>query len=146
MIPVEQRKLYVPGEQTGDCWKCCIASILELPYEDVPHFVEEAERDFSSYWNATQEWLRARGFVLATFWLRGLDKPLLNIHDREDIDYHFSAPGHWIGAVVSPRKTPEGENISHVVVMNGSEIAFDPHPARDDGHLGFTEAFLLVKT
>lgn len=43
MIPVMQRIVASgwnsPGEVPGDCVKCCVASILELPYEDVPHFV-----------------------------------------------------------------------------------------------------------
>lgn len=144
MIPIEQRQLYIAEKQSGDCWKCCLASILELSYEDVPHFVEEGEREYTSWWNATQAWLREQGYVIATFCLRGKDRPLLSINDREDIDYHFSAPGHWMAGVTSPRMTPEGENISHVVVMNGSSVVWDPHPLRDQGHLGFTEAFLLV--
>ena len=26
--------------KNGDCLKCCVASLLELPYEKVPNFVE----------------------------------------------------------------------------------------------------------
>ena len=144
MIPVEQRKLYVAGEQTGDCWKCCLASILELDYDDVPHFVEQEERgEADSWWNATQQWLRPRGFVLAQFGLWGDEHPFL-MFGSEQIRFHFTAPGHWLAGVTSPRTTPEGEHISHVVVMSGSEVAWDPHPLREQGHLGFTQAFLLV--
>jgi hypothetical protein len=144
MIPVEQRQLYVPGESTGDCWKCCIASILELPYEDVPHFVEQEERgEVASYWNETLAFLRPRGFTFARFGLWGDERPFL-LWGSQMIRYAFHAPGHWIASVESPRKTPEGEHISHVVVMNGDKIVFDPHPQRDDGHRGFTEAYLLV--
>ena len=30
----------------GDCYKCCIASILGLEYEDVPNFIEFGEERF----------------------------------------------------------------------------------------------------
>lgn len=143
MIPVEQRQLYVAGEQAGDCWKCCLASILELPYEDVPHFIEVAERNGSSWWNETLEWLRPRGFTIVRFGLWGESQPFLLFGSRQ-IRYHFSAPGHWIGGVVSRRTDADSEPIGHVVVMQGSEIAWDPHPDRDQGHGGFDEAFLLV--
>lgn len=40
MIPVQQRIIASPyAKPPGDCFKCCIASILELAYEEVPHFV-----------------------------------------------------------------------------------------------------------
>lgn len=146
MIPVEQRQLYAVGQAPGDCWKCCIASILELDYDDVPHFVQlEDDGDVDSWWNATQAFLRLRGCVLARFGLWGGEAPML-LFGSKQIRYHFSAPGHWIAGVVSPRMTPEGENLSHAVVMSGSQVAWDPHPYRDEGHLGFTEAYLLVTT
>ena len=144
MIPVEQRQLYVPDVSVGDCWKCCIASILELDYDDVPHFYElEARGEIESGWNATQDFLRERGLAMATFALWGAKSPRLQFGTRR-IGYHFTAPGHWIAGVESPRKTPEGDHLSHVVVMRGSYLVWDPHPARDEGHNGFTEAFLLV--
>lgn len=144
VIPVEQRLLYVAGEQAGDCWKCCIASILELDYDDVPHFAQDAEHgDSESWWNATQEWLRPRGLVLARFGLWGDERPFL-MFGSDRLRWHWSVPGHWLAGVTSRRTRPNGEHIGHVVVMNGSEVAWDPHPLRDEGHLGFEEAFLLV--
>lgn len=47
MSPVMQTIL--PGEgAVGDCFRACVASIMELPIESVPHFCEKAN------W---QEWL-----------------------------------------------------------------------------------------
>lgn len=42
MIPVPQR-VVARGEAPvpGDCFKACVASLLELPYEAVPHFVAD---------------------------------------------------------------------------------------------------------
>jgi hypothetical protein len=31
-----------------------------------------------------------------------------------------------------------------MVVMNDGEVAWDPHPSRDDGHLGFETGELLI--
>ena len=40
MIPVPQRIVARGAAPVpGDCFKCCVASLLELPYEAVPHFV-----------------------------------------------------------------------------------------------------------
>lgn len=150
MKPVEQRQL--ASETTvGDCWRCCLASILELDYEDVPHFVEmEDAGEVSSYWNATIEWLRPRGFAIAQFGLWGDDRPYLawgshgplTVRDEQgehELKYAFSAPGHWIAGVKSPRI--DG---LHAVVMSGSSVAFDPHPQRAMGHRGFRDATVLV--
>lgn len=43
MKPVMQ---LVVDKGKGDCWRCCIASILELPAEAVPNFVGDAQPKF----------------------------------------------------------------------------------------------------
>lgn len=143
MKPVEQRQLH-KADQVGDCWKVCIASILELDYDDVPHFYEQEENgEVDSGWNATQTFLRGRDFVLASFELMGM-RPFLKFRDIES-RYLFTCPGHWIASVRSPRKhAVTGEEIAHAVVMHGGDIAFDPHPRRDQGHIGFENAYPLV--
>ena len=39
------KKIYqrIDDPRHGDCYKCAIASILDLEYEDVPHFIEFGE-------------------------------------------------------------------------------------------------------
>jgi hypothetical protein len=44
----------------GDCWRACIASILELPIEEVPNFRETEKTNF----RAIEEWFQARGLAL----------------------------------------------------------------------------------
>jgi hypothetical protein len=65
---------------------------------------------------------------------------------NRQIEFWFHSPGHWIASVVSPRTDPQGEHISHTVVMSGDQVVWDPHPLRDEGHLGFKQALLLVKS
>jgi hypothetical protein len=147
MIEIEQRQLFnAELGHRGDCWKVCLASILELGYEDIPHFVQlEEDGEIPSHWNATIEFLRPHGLTIAQFGLWGDETPYL-MFGNEKIRYHFHAPGHWIAGVVSKRTYPDGEHISHAVVMEGDKLAWDPHPLRADGHLGFTRAYLLVHT
>jgi hypothetical protein len=50
----------VLDEGRGDCWRTCIASILELPAEAVPNF-RETERDNM---HAIEEWFQSNGLAL----------------------------------------------------------------------------------
>lgn len=56
MIPVDQA---IVSNTKGDCWSACLASILELPLEDVPkfvwHFGEHSDR-------AAELWLSRLGY------------------------------------------------------------------------------------
>jgi hypothetical protein len=130
MIPVEQTIMggdsTMPGVH-GDCLRACVASVFELPIEDVPHFVAEDD-----WYNHFRRWIESRGFVLGNaFHTLDEDDPTkLNGHPSEGI--------HWIASVYSPRLVHEdGKPGQHVVVMCGGEMVWDPHPQREMGHLGF---------
>jgi hypothetical protein len=76
MTPVFQR---IISETRGDCQSCCIASLLDLPYEQVPTWLADAydrtsrnelrpdgSRWHLHHWFEEQtDWLRARGWHLA---------------------------------------------------------------------------------
>lgn len=165
MIPVEQRQRAVFDEQGdclqhGDCLSACVASIFELPLEEVPFFVES-----ESWHQDYQDWLCARGFVLRHYRISvaGDDPKRLT-----------GSPGeiYWIATVYSPRgrarcstcggagaaasQWVDGEYVTygeprpcmrcqasglvpalHAVVMFGYELVWDPHPERAMGHLGY---------
>lgn len=57
MKPVMQTTF---GEEKGNCLSACIASILELPIEEVPNFCEEDRED---WWRSCWTWLYSRGYV-----------------------------------------------------------------------------------
>jgi hypothetical protein len=40
-MKIDQRILE-EGKTVGDCFKSCVATVLGLNYEDVPHFVAES--------------------------------------------------------------------------------------------------------
>jgi hypothetical protein len=150
VIPVEQRDPYDEAAgRVGDCWRCCVASVLELPYEEVPNaFQMEQDGEVPSGWNVMNGFLRARGW---TMWRLGIwgeqgESPRLRWGGQK-IDYHptIPEPAYWIASVVSPRIIEaDGERGLHTVVMQGDRVAWDPHPERELGHLGFVEAEFLL--
>lgn len=143
MKPVDQTLMLERGEP-GDCYRACIASILELSIEEVPHFTLEAcrlagadidARPFSfaaliplksqvteNERRLTDEWLNARG------------KRLVWPTKRED----FPSEGYCIVSGISAR---DG-SVQHACVADLSTlkidenghaeiwIAHDPHPSR----------------
>jgi hypothetical protein len=107
MIPIDMTQLHDEEKGImGDCWRCCIASILELPAGEVPHFVELYG---NRYLTKTRKWLEERGFWLV------------------DTAYHCDYPGYLMGSGPSPRD----RDLFHVVVWRLSGMVHDPHPSRD---------------
>ena len=54
----------VENGQVGDCWRCCIAAVLQVPAEKVPHFLQEAKVQREDPDMLTQKWLNDRGYLL----------------------------------------------------------------------------------
>lgn len=52
------------GREYGDCWRACIASILEMPCDDVPNFVHLARLADGNFHTLSREWLAERGWAL----------------------------------------------------------------------------------
>ena len=126
MIPVHQRihGNGKNGEALGDCLKCCVASILELPYEDVPHFAagEWKVSESSTWLENLNDWLLEKGWSLrasANFYYKHwprLDEFALETKPRNWHD------GFWIGAVLAAR----GAGNYHAVVMYGDSVMHEP--------------------
>lgn len=173
MIPVEQQVMAVFDEhgdnvQRGDCMRACVASLFELPLEDVPHFVE---RD--TWYGDWINWLNDRGL---TIW----DARVRTADDDETKLTGWPSDGYWMATVKSPRgrsRCPvcNGDKVAlrtwddelryyiehdtpqpcgycsetglvpslHCVVMHGPDLVWDPHPQRDMGHLGFVSGELF---
>ena len=53
--------------------------------------------------------------------------------------------GYWLATVYSPRIVhQDGSRGLHMVVMRDRELVWDPHPDREQGHLGFVSGTYLV--
>lgn len=167
MIPVEQQHMAVFDEngdcvQRGDCLSACVASVFELSLDDVPFFVEA-----DSWWKDYHDFVRERGFLLERAWFTVGDDDPTKLKgwpgDRYWLATVYSPRGRtrcavcrgekqalrqWDGELAEyvefdepqPCGYCEGTGLVaplHSVVMFGREIAWDPHPQRDMGHLGF---------
>lgn len=104
---VDQDRFY-DGElgTRGNCQQAAVASILGLPLDAVPNFIEAtAGQGSAAFWRAIDTFFEARGYML---WEMGNRMP--------DCLYMASGP--------SPR------GVSHAVVMRGGRLVHDPHPSR----------------
>jgi hypothetical protein len=128
-----------PG-QFGDCWRACIASILDLCTSDVPHFmalaIEQGGGEFKTEddvaYRLAREWLREQGLGIFRTWVSGrwsLSKLL------EDFSA-FNPGAPWIlnGAALVIHQGEEG----HAVVAMDGRIAHDPSHCGISGPLPCT--------
>ena len=135
MTPAKQLYTDIGGEPVGDCLRTCVAMILDLEPQHVPHFVQEYLRypdaqmrtwpgfedqlvTVPRWAAACQGWLRNRGFQMATF---------------------GGPPEGYTGWAIATGPSPRGD-FSHAVVVytvskddGGYEWrnAADPHPSND---------------
>lgn len=144
MIPVMQRQAHVEdaeGNATviGDCFNAAVASLLGLPYEDVPHFVELHHDEPPEAWvDALDTWANERGWWVLHY----------GLGDDEFEANEWVPAGYWIASVTSPRSyvtDDNGDPGAHAVVMCGRNLVHDPHPGPHRGeHRGFRAAFVFV--
>lgn len=140
MIPVVQRICAsggASGQPPGDCVKCCVASVLELAYEVVPHFVAcevliprlGSEPYAADWYTGLNYWLRTNGWALQARHTSYYKNPIPREYSAElELYEQLERPklgrhaGYWIASVVSENF----EGSTHAVVMLDGEVAFDP--------------------
>lgn len=92
----------------GDCWRAALASLLGLPLEDVPDFVNDP--DFAPRWlEESQEFVAAArpGFEL------------------RELPPEFAALGE---VVIAVGPSPRLEASAHAVLVDAGALVHDPHP------------------
>lgn len=125
MTPVDQTICTVDRARGiyGDCLRACVASIFDLPLEEVPHFLHDGGGDSTSgedwWWTRLFRWAAARGL-----------EPVFTLDEPQ---------GYSIAGGKSPRG-PWG----HWVVWQAGQCAHDPNPARG-GLVGAPQDFLCFK-
>lgn len=116
MIPVDQEFIHNPEVgQFGDCQRAVIASLLDLPISEVPHFLQEANGEPSMFWESIQTFCRKHGYVYLTVPARS---GFSFYGDDGDVFHEISGP------------SPRGSGVFHAVVGCNGNIVFDPHPSR----------------
>jgi hypothetical protein len=131
MTPVDQR-LFVDRDGRGDCWPCAIATVLDLPYVDVPEFGKptdgETERNGERQSSETSNWLEARGLKLRYVhpWeLRAPDHP-----QRYVIGIGHTVRGTNHAVICDLAMPIEERPDDHGVPRNFMHVVHDPHPSR----------------
>jgi hypothetical protein len=126
MIPVEQTN------GSRDCFRACIASILELPIEALPedHFIPDRDDWFERTSDYLTEHFGLHAVKCAVPTYGGLDglEPTVAFGD-----WTIPKRGYWIATVNSinlPRLDDDGEPQRHAVVMHGINIVWDPSTKR----------------
>jgi hypothetical protein len=123
MKPVFQK---VVAKGNGDCFRCCVASILELDAEDVPNFRDHDLQDM----NFLERWFHDRGLALLELYEKD------GTENRVRFDYICGAyaiadvasqrfPGGRHAVVVHWEADPERPGVVQLVV------AHDPNPGNE---------------
>jgi hypothetical protein len=113
------------GRPMGDCFRACVASIFELPLDEVPHFVEGPSwwRDFGRWVAEVLPGVRPCNTTYRKPEGEGAARRL--VFDKSPDYPKESRPGYWIGCVMSENF---GDDATHAVVMLDGEVAHDPSP------------------
>lgn len=122
MIPVDQAH-YLPEDPLGDCLAACVASILELPLDQVPDtlrpVLEGTAPPGYSYLDAMWDWWVDSGIV-----------PRWTFYGRMGPRFYAAPrhvhPGYWIAGVRS--KVAQQPGSLHAIVMFNDAPAHDPQP------------------
>lgn len=120
MKPIDQT-IFIGDSRPGNCFQACVASLLELPLDDVPHFIETEAPGVDWYVGFT-EWLAAR--------------QMFAVEVRLDVPAVLGLqPGvHCIISGPSPRHSGLHSVVGRVADdprEAGFILEHDPHPSRD---------------
>lgn len=109
----------------GNCYQAAIASALELPLDDVPHFAT-----FASDWFAqSAPWFRQRGLIRSFYQGQALTDLVWPLYLIPGTDFWGERVSRIIGAL-GAGPSPRGP-FRHVVVLdpNTGDMIHDPHPS-----------------
>ena len=128
------------GPPVGDCWRTCVASILDMDTADLPHFVDIQMRNLDSTGQLvddaydaialTQAWLAERGWMLKLYMYT--EEKDYNLWPETDVEmWHQAIVGWTIHQwAIFCGKSPRGDYL-HAVVgdVHTMTVASDPHPS-----------------
>ena len=113
MRRVLQTRFGYPG---GNCQQAALASLLELPLEDVPDFCNRYPSDWDQEMNR---------------WLYGLG--LFSLHLREPDDKHAAGSLEWltdnVPCIVAVKSLVTTGRL-HAVIYHKGHVIHDPHPSQ----------------
>lgn len=122
MKPVDQI-IHNPPEQIGTCFRACIASVLEIDVDDIPHLEKMMYYKKAGYWKGKfYKWAYDLGYGVCEWELNF-------IHSFDDYPDAIAIPSDEI--LIASGRSPRHDSANHSVVWKDGEILHDPHPSRD---------------
>ena len=123
---ITQSKLH-SDDVVGNCTESCIASILDLPIEEVPDFHKDLTRpgeetssdEIREFWRRIEDFLQSKNRIMMT------------------IPLNWVPPVYYLASGNTVRDT------HHMVIMRDSRIFHDPHPSRA-GLSNITHKWLII--
>ena len=135
MIPVTQTKVVVnksTGENVirGNCFAACVASLMELPIEEVPN-VEVLFHIEGGYWSEVMmTFLTSKGYELYT------DDRFKCFHQDFE-DKNFGGKDNYEGTINELKDQyylVSGQSVRgvyHICIFKNGKLIHDPHPTRE---------------
>jgi hypothetical protein len=107
-----------PSGVSGDCYRSCIAHLLGIPRDEVPHFGAHGRHQNEAA-QLAREWLAQRGLTIFECWADDKTKlsTILDAYSRQN-------PGAPI--ILHGEAAAKGGEINHAVVMLDGAISYDP--------------------
>lgn len=130
MKPIHQTKIInKEGTITGNCFRACLASILEINIDSIPEFENmkagEWHQPFMNFLNENGYEFEGTG----------------HIHRLEMLKTYEGVDGYIIVNGISPRKWVKR---GHSVVYKDGILVHDPHPS-GDGLLEIKDFYLIKR-
>jgi len=116
MKPIKQKYFHIPNVQNGDCWRACIASVIECDINELPSM--PIDESWSEYCQKMDKRLAELGWENCQYPVRRITEDLLASPDTN---------GYVLALGKSPRFNSSIERINHYVVWKNG-IVHDPHP------------------
>jgi hypothetical protein len=122
MIPVYQRFV---DKDKGDCMQAAVAALFELPYDEVPKFIESKDPNHDYFQLALD-----KGYdVLGSLYNNSESKTIQRLQTEEHI---IGIKGLFLAAVRSPKYYEKFYTSHAVLVDKNYNIVFDPNPEYKD--------------
>lgn len=103
---------------TGNCFQACVASILELNLESIPHFMDEyTEENKHGWWHNFNEWLQSNLNMVS------INENLTDEHRETWLKFLKDINCYTLAGI-------ECDNgLHHAVVLKGDKIVHNPWPS-----------------
>ena len=102
--------------QNGDCWRCCIAALMQMPALELPHFLQLANDEGTHDCDQrTQAWLNERNHILIET-------------DRITLPAHYKLRPKLPYIACGPTQRSRSMGQHHAVIMIADQLMYDPHP------------------